>query len=239
MPAHVSQHLEPDSPRSICSPSVDAGHLSLRGAVDGASSRAAEALGDLQRLIDAEEELQDRLIGNTADDNHRNGDCLEHVRRGWPECTVGGVADPHGGTAGVRSHVQQEDGSRHGECSDVLWFQLPEFDARFAEVPQRNLDTTRHGAEHEAQHSSVGPVDVPSEDGHGRIERTGHVRLECSLEVVRPGGDVQVQEAWTKDGANERLPTDSDRGVDTTNEATVVTVCRHDNCLVSVGGTEL
>ena len=230
MPAHVSHHLEPYSPRSICSPSVSggAGHLTVRRAVDGASPRTSEALGDLHRLIDAEEELQNRFVGDAADHNHRDGDYLEHVGIRRPECTVGGVTDPHGGATGVRCNVKQEDSSCHGERRNVLWFQLLELDARLTEVPECNLDATRHGAEHEAQQRGSRPVDVPADDRHGDVQRTGHVGLERALEVVRSGGNIQVQEPRAQDEADERLPGHSDGSVDATDQARVVAVCRHD-----------
>lgn len=149
---------------------------------------------DRHRPVDPKEELQDGLVGNASNDDHRDGDHLEHIGAFWPKCSIGGVADPHGGATHVRRNVQQEDSTRHHQSADVLWFQLAKLKVRLAEVPQGNLDATADSTDHEAQHGSVGPVDVPPEQRQVQVERTRHVGFESPLEVVRPRGDVQVQE---------------------------------------------
>lgn len=170
------------------------------------SLAAAEALRDLRRLVDAEEELQDCLVGDATDDDHRDGDHLKHVGGCWPEGTVAGVTDPHCGATHIRCDVQQEHDAGHHDCRDVLGFQLSELDTRLAEVPEGNLDTTGHGTEHEAHEECMSPADVPSKERHVEVEGTGHVGFECTLEVVGTCGNVKVQESWTKNDTDERFP---------------------------------
>lgn len=109
----------------------------------------------------------------------------------------------------------------------MLWFQHTELDARLAEVPQGNLDATADGTEHEAQHKCMTPVDVPPHDRDCCVERTSQIWVERTLEIIGTGCDVQVQESWTEDDTDERLPGHRNCGVDTADQTVVVTVCRH------------
>ncbi len=59
---------------------------------------------------------------------------------------------------------------------------------------------------------------MPPEQRQVQVERTRHVGLESTLEVVRAGGDVQVQETRAQDDTDERLPGHGDRGIDATDE---------------------
>lgn len=205
----------------------------------GRSPDLPTTLTDGHWPVNPEEELQDGFVGNTCYDNYRDGDRLEHVGVGWPERSVRSVTDPHRGTTHIRCNIQQEDSAGHHKRTDVLWFQLTKLKVRLAEVPQGNLDTTADSTDHEAQHGSVSPINVPPKQRQIQIERTRHIGLERALEVVCAGGDVQVQQTRTQDDTNERLPAHGDRGIDATNELRVVAICRHGILNFLLGGNGL
>lgn len=110
MPAHVSQHLEPTVRAQLPLVSVDA-HLLSFGVAHGSPGVFP---ADLGWLIYSEEELQNCLVGDATDNNHRDGDHLEHVGVRRPERSVCGTADPHSRATKIGCHIQQEDGSSHG-----------------------------------------------------------------------------------------------------------------------------